>query len=512
MSTGLFYRSRPILAIAALLGLLLPQVWPSSPLPLDTTAVSLAATAVYASPSGSDSNPGTQTAPFKTIQKAVNSVTAGGTVYVRAGTYHETVRISQSGTASQRITISAYPGEHAVIDGANTLPAGSIPNYNPLVYVTASYVTLTDLEIANSTGMGLEINGSNNIVRHVNVHNAMRNGILVSGGGANNLVENSDVWSNCMTNVNGTQSSWSTGLSAARSPVNTILRGNRVHNNWGEGLSSFEASGTIIENNIVYDNYAVNIYIDNVPYAVVQRNLVYHTGSSAFDRAPGIAFCDEDYGHPATSHDLKILNNLVLGGNRAFYFWLGRSDGGLKNSIIAYNTFADSTSETLFQINAGNHQNSYIENNIFLQEGSLPIADVTSNPELHFNNNVWSKTPPANALGSASIVANPLLAKAGSTAPGQLAAAWFALLAGSPAINRAVAISTVTTDYAGNPRGSSPDCGGLEYLGTAPNPTATPTQAPPTPTVAATPKANPAPPSAPGQDWWKCYLPFISRS
>src|SRR5690242_1065780 len=41
----------------------------------------------YVSPSGSDSNPGTLSAPWQTMQKAFDTATGGQTVYFRSGTY-----------------------------------------------------------------------------------------------------------------------------------------------------------------------------------------------------------------------------------------------------------------------------------------------------------------------------------------------------------------------------------------------------------------------------------------
>jgi len=67
---------------------------------------------------GDDSNSGaTIEAPFATIQKAVDTVTAGSTVYVRGGLYVENVIVGVSGTATNRIELLAYPGETPVVDG-----------------------------------------------------------------------------------------------------------------------------------------------------------------------------------------------------------------------------------------------------------------------------------------------------------------------------------------------------------------------------------------------------------
>jgi len=54
----------------------------------------------YVSTSGYDSNPGTQSNPFRTIQHACDVVNPGDTVYVRGGTYNEHITLTRSGTLS----------------------------------------------------------------------------------------------------------------------------------------------------------------------------------------------------------------------------------------------------------------------------------------------------------------------------------------------------------------------------------------------------------------------------
>jgi hypothetical protein len=57
----------------------------------------------YVSTSGNDANPGTQAAPFRTIQKATNTAVAGDTVIVNAGTYNEVVSAGSSGTGTSNM-------------------------------------------------------------------------------------------------------------------------------------------------------------------------------------------------------------------------------------------------------------------------------------------------------------------------------------------------------------------------------------------------------------------------
>ena len=69
----------------------------------------------YVAKTGSDSNPGTEAQPWLTITKAANTIVAGDTVYVKAGTYSEQVIPANSGTSGSYITYSVYSGATRVI-------------------------------------------------------------------------------------------------------------------------------------------------------------------------------------------------------------------------------------------------------------------------------------------------------------------------------------------------------------------------------------------------------------
>jgi hypothetical protein len=79
----------------------------------------------YVAPNGSDSNPGTITQPYLTIQKCATTFASGSACQIRAGTYHETV------TPNSGVIITSYNGESVTIDGTDavtgwTLSSGSI--------------------------------------------------------------------------------------------------------------------------------------------------------------------------------------------------------------------------------------------------------------------------------------------------------------------------------------------------------------------------------------------------
>src|SRR4051812_29908891 len=71
------------------------------------------ANALWVANGGSDTNPGTSTAPFATIHKALAIAPAGATVVVRGGTYRESL-----GPIKRKVTLEAYPGEQASVKGS----------------------------------------------------------------------------------------------------------------------------------------------------------------------------------------------------------------------------------------------------------------------------------------------------------------------------------------------------------------------------------------------------------
>ena len=83
------------------------------------------ATDYYVATNGSNSNSGTSLAsPFLTIQQAANAAQAGDNVFVRGGTYRETVTAARSGTASAPITFQPYQNEQVTITGLDPLNSG----------------------------------------------------------------------------------------------------------------------------------------------------------------------------------------------------------------------------------------------------------------------------------------------------------------------------------------------------------------------------------------------------
>src|SRR5215210_7981805 len=122
--------------------LLLLAVQFAAPRPL------FAATSYYVSRTGSNTNPGTFDAPWRTIQKAANVVPPGSTVYVRGGVYYEAVTVRVSGSAGGGyVTFRPYPGERAILDGTGL----AVPDADTGMFLlnNRSYVAIQGFEIRN---------------------------------------------------------------------------------------------------------------------------------------------------------------------------------------------------------------------------------------------------------------------------------------------------------------------------------------------------------------------------
>jgi len=181
-------------------------------LPVGMVASTGWAVTYYVATTGNDSNPGTSPQPWKTIQKAANTMVAGDTVTVLAGSYtSERVQVTRSGSTGAPITFQAQgtvtmqgftidPADYVTIRGFHiTAPAdnsttgwgiyyrgrhGIIEN-NHIIYCTRGGIWL-------KTATGSEANTSDCIVRNNELERNEQVGINVHG--RNHLIENNNIW------------------------------------------------------------------------------------------------------------------------------------------------------------------------------------------------------------------------------------------------------------------------------------------------------------------------------
>lgn len=240
----------------------------------------------YVTTTGNDSNPGTETSPWRTIQHAADTARAGSTVNVRVGIYEELVSIHASGNASDGyITFRSYPGETATLDAGHFTPTA---RSGILTIHNQSYVRIEGFEIRNFhtaehrfAPLGIDISGAGSHIELLrnNVHHIEQTfpGRDRPGSGGNGFG----------IAVYGTN---------AKSPItDLIIDGNEVHHLKTGSSESLVVNGNVtnfrITHNIVHDNNNIGIdvigfertapdpAVDQARDGVVSGNLVYNITS-----------------------------------------------------------------------------------------------------------------------------------------------------------------------------------------------------------------------------------------
>jgi hypothetical protein len=206
----------------------------------------------FVSTKGSNSNPGTISSPWLTIQHAANSVSAGATVYVFGGVYNESVNFPASGTASAPITFQSYPGQTAVIDGTGLTVNGTRGLIN--IVGKRSYITVDGFEIRNYTTSN---------------ENDVPTGVWITGSGTGVRILNNRVH-NITTKAEANGNAFGISVyGTSKTPITQlVISGNEVYDLRTGESESVNVDGNVtyfkITNNLIHDND--NIGIDAIGY------------------------------------------------------------------------------------------------------------------------------------------------------------------------------------------------------------------------------------------------------
>jgi hypothetical protein len=470
-------------------------------------------TTYYVSSSGNDNNAGTLSAPWRTIQKAANTVKAGDTVQVRAGTYNEIVTMKTSGNASSGyITFQNYPGESPIVDGTGLAAGGQTGLFS--LEGTFNYIIIQGFEIRNFSSsskgkvpVGIDFEGAGGNIEILNnhIHNIVQT--LSSCNAANALavalygtqapasINNITLYGN---EIDHNTTGCSENVSFDGNVQYWVMANNKVHDGDNIGLDNigFEGvspnvsydqarDGWVFQNTIynissttnpVYHNQvgADGYYCDGCTRVIVERNLIHDSDLSEL--------ASEHSGH--TSSYVIFRNNIIY---HSLYVGLSiggysKTVGGTDHCVIVNNSLWDdgihgSSGLGEFQIQYHSTNNT-VENNIFddyTLSSKYLVYDFTSsvpNPAVMDYNVYYDTAGTTGALfdwqakslagfsayrtssgqESHSQFADPLFANI-TTAPYN-----FDLASGSPAINAATNLGVNTVgvlDYAGNPRVNS---------------------------------------------------------
>lgn len=250
----------------------------------------------FVSATGSDTNAGTQLAPFRTLAKAFSVVQPSGSVQIRGGTYLEGVVNNCPGGTSwtNSITVQAYQNEPVILrpsTGANFVIwlQGAIRKYiqfRDLVLDgvnvgfnvvkldrpsagtdSANHIRLYNCELKNSKfqAMLVVFASDSNEFQKLSIHNCGKTidsdglyGYAMYIKGSSNLIEDCDIYDQ---GSSGIQIFSTTGTSEPPN-FNTIRRC-KIHNNCvlsaaqgrGAGITIASGSQNLVYNNLIYVNF-----------------------------------------------------------------------------------------------------------------------------------------------------------------------------------------------------------------------------------------------------------------
>ena len=448
---------------------------------------------------GSDNNSGTLESPFKTINKGISMVNAGGTVYVMEGIYQNdnygtvdpstntnmnnqhVVTINKSGTEGEYITLRNYPGHTPKIqfDGRGGIVISNDMNYiivegfevegpaQDIDYDMAEADRNYKIEMAededDSTNYNHSYFGGKGIWGGYGAHHniIIRNNIVHDTCGSAIRFNDSDhilIENNIVYNSNWWTSSASSAIVLAESiavsgdntdEIKMIIRGNIVYNNWNR----------------------IRFYVTQLPDNSGNNNPNYGTANfqSIWDgQGIYVTRSDPDYNGTFLFENNLCLNN----GKNGINFDHSHSASAIyQNNTLYYNgvheiiqdiSVAEGNTAHRGQkvggIKANHVLNATVVNNILVTRDSefsaLQLNNVYGN-RVAVDNIIVNGTYAWPATESNNIInVDPLFVSAPQTVDGPLVidGTDFSLSEGSPAINSGNPSYSPTNDIVGNPR------------------------------------------------------------
>lgn len=343
----------------------------------------------YVATTGSDSNPGTFNAPWRTIQYAVSTAPDGQTVYVRGGDY--------TGFTVQRnnLVISGYPGETPSIfsDGSS--------KYTVRV-INSSGITISGLSFHD-----------NQTIKGAGVYVEASSGVLV---------KNSQFYDNFGFGI------------VTKDVANVTIDGNNLYRNANAIEIRYGSNGVVISNNQVHDNFrnvdsgrgamGINFYRTTGPVTAV-NNLIWDNHSLPPDPPGGSAIELFEGGN------ISMIGN-VMWGNRTVFetgsesgvpcdnirflhniAYRGDYQQGLilrcaSNTLVANNVF-DALDKFVFYINqfkgtyGGSVENLKIVNNIAINGRVYSIDTPLPKSVVIDHNLVYNPAPGSSSLEGDSL-------------------------------------------------------------------------------------------------------------
>lgn len=311
---------------------------------------------------------------YVTIQEAINKASDGDTIFVKSGTYVETLVVNRS------ISLLGEDRYSTIIDG----------NYTPVrnvVEVTTSNVKISGFTIQKSGGVKyyerdgiyIESSSGNNISYNIITDN-YGSGIHLKGS-SNNLIFGNNITNNFYI-----------GICVESSSHNNTIRGNTLIDNF-EGISVTDSNKQSIQDNLVKISGNHGIYIDDSSNNLIFSNIV--TDSYNFGMVIYRSSDDTIYKN-VLSNNVKGIwlvsseNNAVFQNNMT-HNEHGLDIGSSSNNLIFENIISNNDIGVL--LSSISPVNNTIWNNDFVDNTKQALDDA-SEADVFWDNgsegNYWS--------------------------------------------------------------------------------------------------------------------------
>ena len=335
------------------------QTWFGAPFTIETNPPPPSGPTFYVSPTGNDANAGILASPWKTIQKAADTMNAGSTVIVQAGTYDERINVTRSGSSSNLIVFQAQGtvktqgfnihADYVKVDGFEIVSTGADPNdrsHGSGIYLSGGNNQISNNYIHNTSAAGIFFMStvSNTTVSGNRVAYAVECGIFIDG--TNNLVVSNDVSHSvdvAASDADGIRF-FGSGNTVRQNHIHDLMvsdsPGQEPHidafQTWGP------ATNYIFERNWIdksADGHHQGWTIESIPSGspvdnIIIRNNVVITRGTGYQPAVNIA---SDNASGIVSN-IYILNNTITALNPlvGFAIWLLKNtrNAVIKNNII----------------------------------------------------------------------------------------------------------------------------------------------------------------------------------
>jgi parallel beta-helix repeat protein len=328
----------------------------------------------FVAPGGSDANPGSRSAPWRTIGHAVG--VAPGVIYLRAGAYPGGITIRRSG-----LVLSGYPGETAVISGGGR----DVIRFQDVTSGTLRHLVVQDAPEVG--GAGVIVASSSNVRIEDDVVRDNRSYGVRTWNSTNVRIAGNDIFAN------------DTGIQVSYVSDGVVVAGNLVHDNdrmivntrdvYGDdhgavGIVFLKTSGpTLATGNQVWGNRAPS-------YDYGQDGGAFEIyGASDVTISDNVAWDNKDVLETGTSglpcarlrfvHNLAYAASSLPGWSRGLILACASDSLVANNTLDGFDVSAVSVVQNAANLYLGSVDGLLVTNNILVSNGA-PLYHLSNVP------------------------------------------------------------------------------------------------------------------------------------